>query len=209
VNAKPRTARRIGVGLVATAAALLMSACAAGRQAQTAEEKPTLDGSNATVGDIGLRSIAIAPPKSGTYEPGSDVVLIGAIVNEGSTADQLTAVTTSVATGWGAFASADDAKAVIAAQAAGTASTGSTTTLPIGGKSISVPPGQRAAFGLPASTGAVLLTDLKTRLYPAQVVKITFRFKHAGSVTMSVPVQITGKNNSVPIPELSSTSTEQ
>jgi copper(I)-binding protein len=201
--------RRIGLGLVMAAAMLVTSACAAGKQAQTANERPTIDGSNAQIGDIALRDIAIQAPASGTYETGQDAVLIGIIVNDGAKPDQLTDVTTKAANGWGAFKSASDASAVATADQAGTpASASPGATLPIAGKSVSVKPGERASFGVPNSTGAILLTDLTGRLYPAQTVKITFRFAHAGSVTMYVPVQITGKNNSVPIPELSSSTGE-
>ena len=198
----PRTMRRTGIGLVIAVAVLITSACAAGKQAQTAYERPTIDGSNADIGDIALRGIAIAAPAHGTYAAGNDVTIIGVIVNDGQKADALTGVTTTAANGWGAFKSAADAAAVVTSDEG--ASSASKATLPIAAKSVTIAPGERAAFGVPDSTGALLLTDLKAQLYPAQTVKITFKFAHAGAVTMFVLVQITGRNNSVPIPELSS-----
>jgi copper(I)-binding protein len=121
VSPEPVTARRLGIAL-AVVAALLTSACAAGQQAATANEKPTLDGANAEVGSINIRGAAIEPPDGNTpyYPTGSDVYVKVVLVNNGNKPDRLTSITSPVASGWGAYATTADAQAVVGAHAAKT-----------------------------------------------------------------------------------------
>ena len=82
MNAKPRTARRAGLTMTLIGAALVTSACANGKEAQTANEKPTLDGNNANVGNMLLRGMVIATPPTGKYSTGEDAALKLVIVNK-------------------------------------------------------------------------------------------------------------------------------
>jgi copper(I)-binding protein len=112
--------RRFGVGLavsVALVTSLLLSACAAGQSAQTANEKPTLDGTYASVGNIDLRGLAVEAPNGRRpyYAAGSDARIKLVIVNSGQKADSLTSITSPAAGAWGAFASSSDANAAMAA----------------------------------------------------------------------------------------------
>jgi hypothetical protein len=116
VNAEPVTVRRLGIGF-AVAVALLTSACAAGQQAQTADERATEAGTEATLGSIGLRGLLIDAPAGTTpyYRPGSDASVKLVIVNSGNQPDRLTGITSSAFGDWGAFATPAEADAVEAA----------------------------------------------------------------------------------------------
>lgn len=166
MNAPRVPAGRLRIGL-AVAAALLASACAAGQQAQTADEKPTLDGTNADVGAIALRAIAIEAPTQVSYKPGDDAPISIVLVNNGSKPDTLTSVRSSEASGWSA--SGSDASQ----------------------NSVPVAPASRVSFGVPESKDVLQLTGLKRNLYPGESLNITFTFAKAGAVTVDVPVALT------------------
>lgn len=123
--------RRLGIGLAVTLA-LLTSACAAGQSAQTANQKPTLDGTLADVGNIALRGLAVEAPSGRLpyYPAGSDAQIKLVVVNTGSKADSLTSITSPVAGSWAAFASAADASAFQAAASAGQSSSAAATSSP-------------------------------------------------------------------------------
>ena len=106
MNAEPATARRRRVLVPAVAGlalALSLSACAAGRDAQTADQKPSQDGVNADVGSMALRGVALQPPSGTSYKAGSNAQLAVVLVNNGSATDRLTAISTSAAGGWSAY----------------------------------------------------------------------------------------------------------
>jgi hypothetical protein len=201
---EPRTVRRIALGLAMACAMVITSACAAGKQAATANEKSTHDASDASIGQIALRGIAIASPPDGTsYGKGQDALLVGIISNNGTSTDTLTKIASKSAGGFGVFSSDADAKAVAAADQAGAgSSTGQTPSL--AKQSVVIKAGERISFGIPGtSTNAVLLTDLSTTLYPATSIQVTFTFAKAGSVTMWLPVQLTGTQNNEVVPVVS------
>lgn len=210
-------ARRIGVGLIMVCVGLLSAGCAAGQNAATAVETPAMDAlAAASVGSIELREIAIqAPPAGVFYAKGSDAGLIVVIVNSGRTADTLTGVTTSAASGWAAFANQAEAASASAGGLASstgpvpsTSSTGTTSagsspsagaTTPAPASSVAGPPpptaipipaGGSVGFGVPSSPRVLMLTGLTETLHTAQPVKITFSFANAGSLTIFVPVQL-------------------
>src|SRR3981081_533144 len=90
--------RHAATGLtIALAATVLLSGCAAGQHAATVEEVPTADGVSADNGNIGIRDTAIAAPGSGSYGVGKNAPLQLVIVNNGAKDDQLTAVSSSLA----------------------------------------------------------------------------------------------------------------
>lgn len=174
MTAEPVSARRrviAGVG-AAVAAVLLTSACAAGQQAQTANQKPTLDGTNATIGSIGLRGLAIEAPSGPSYAVGSNPAIKVVLVNSGLKADALTSISSSEATGWGT--------------APGTSGTGASSTSPV-----SIAAGDRVSYGVPEATDSLLLLGTKAALYPGTSITLTFTFAKAGSVSVQVPVHLT------------------
>ncbi|WP_375491286.1 hypothetical protein [uncultured Jatrophihabitans sp.] len=123
----PRSRRlsRVCCGL-AIASTLVGSACAAGQHAQTADQKPTLDGTEASVGQLDLRGIAIAAPPSGvSYAPGTSAQLHLVVANNGQSPDQLTSITSSAITAWGSYSSPAAAQA---AQEPSPSSTAPSTT---------------------------------------------------------------------------------
>ena len=195
--------RRVGLG-VAVAAALATSACAAGQQASTANERPTIDGVDGTVGAINLRGLNIEAPSAGSvsYPVGSDVAVKLVIVNNGQQPDQLKSITSAAFSGWHAYASTDQAEAVIA-ESSPSATTTPTTT-PTG--SVKIAPGTRKSWGTPEAKGALLLLGTTRVLHPGTAVRITFTFAQAGSVTLAVPIALSGSPNTSPIPEPSESS---
>jgi copper(I)-binding protein len=235
VKAEPITVRRLGIGL-AVAAALLTSACAAGQQASTANQKPTLDGTNATVGSMALRGLVIEAPDRGVnYPVGSDAAIKLVLVNTGSKPDRLVSITTKAAADWGSFSTADAATVAAADTAPSTTSavapptaapgsasgtesgsatpsgsTGSSapTPLPAPVRSVLIAPSSRVSWGTPESKNVLLLRKTTTELYPGTTVSVTFRFADAGSVTVDVPIALTPVANLSVIPEPSTSSVE-
>jgi copper(I)-binding protein len=225
--------RRVGVGL-ALAAALFTSACAAGQDAQTAEVRSSLDGTYATLGKIALRALAIQAPADSLYYPaGSDAPLTLVLVNTDSSThakpDKLVSISSPAAAGWAAYPTLAQAQAAMAAStgtpsAPAPAASATPTTPPasageiVPGNSaapgassaasqtaISIPPQRRVSWGVPEATGALLLTGLREKLYPASTIPITFTFADAGSITVAVPVQLSSSPNSSVLPGPSAT----
>ena len=90
------TSRSVLAGLVVVGG-LALAGCGAGQIAQTAQQRPTVDGQEAQVGPIAIRYAALEYPTSGVYEQGSDARLRMVIVNTGDSADVLTSVRSDVA----------------------------------------------------------------------------------------------------------------
>ena len=127
MNAVPGATRRrrtAAFGAIAVTAALLTSACAAGRVAQTANQRPSIAGVNAQVGTMAIRDLSIEAPPQGTFYPaGSALRLTGVFVNNGTSSDLLTDITASSVTGWGAYSSITAGDQVVAAASASAAGT--------------------------------------------------------------------------------------
>ncbi|TFV63963.1 copper chaperone PCu(A)C [Geodermatophilus sp. DF01-2] len=125
----------------------------------------------ASVGDMELRDIQLAPPPEGVYEGGSAARLEFAMVNTGREEDQLVGV------------SGPDFAGVVVDGAPGSSS------LPI-----PIPPGETVFSGGP--TGPVLiLTGIDETLRTAESMPVTFTFENAGAVTVdavvSAPLRLT------------------
>ena len=125
MNAEARPARHrrtVGFGALAVAAALLTSACAAGRVAQTLNQHPTVSGVSAQIGSIAIRNLTVeAPPQGVSYPKGSALRLIGVFVNNGASSDLLTGITSPSFTSWGSYSSITSGDQVVAAAAASAA----------------------------------------------------------------------------------------
>lgn len=210
MSAQPAIKRRIGIRLVAVCAALLTSACAAGQQAQTGEIVPAVDATSGTIGDLRLHDVAIHSPDGPSYQAGDAAELQLVIVNVGHVADTLTNISSPAASGYQVVAAAAEASAVspsassspsdtasgsssasgsTSASGSGSAS-GSSTAAPSPPTSLQVPPDEALRLSITTDT-AVLLVKLSKALFPGTTVPITFTFAGAGSVTLTVPVQIT------------------
>lgn len=99
IRSPRRSARtsRVALAALVTAGGLLVAGCAAGQQAQTAEQYPTVDGANGEVGSLALRNVALIYPENGVYRKGSTARLRLLIANTGNRTDTLTEVRTEVA----------------------------------------------------------------------------------------------------------------
>lgn len=190
-----RAPRRIGIG-IAAAAVLLSAGCAAGQVAETANEKATLDGVNVTQGNLRLVALAVKPPSSTSYAPGSAPAVRLVLVNTGRRADQLTSISSSVATGWGSFTDPAEAAAAANPNPVGPKPKGATAP-------VTVKPGARVSWGTPEPSKTLLLLNIKRRLFPGTTITMTFTFKNAGSVTTEVPIQLSSGHplSYVPKPE--------
>lgn len=191
MNAQPVSARRtrgLIAGLIVAGGLVLTSACAAGQQAQTADAKPTLDGTQAQIGNIKLRGIAIVPPAGNSYPAGANARMRLVIANAGNRADNLTGVSSPAFAGWSSFNNA----------LAATANIG-------GRQTVSVAPGSRASFGVPDTRSVLVLRASKKRIFPGTTVRITFTFARAGAVSVVVPIQISSPPGSSVVPGPSAT----
>jgi copper(I)-binding protein len=157
---------RLGFGIAAVGASLLLSGCAAGQHAATAEKTPAIDGTQVQAGQIDLRAIAFPAPVSNSYDVGSDVPLEFVLVNTGSAADQLVSLSSP--------------------NFSGTTATNLTvepgTAVQVG---LTPDDPQVKLTKLAMSPGDA------TALFPGQAVPVTFTFKTAGAVTATVPVKLT------------------
>ena len=159
MNAQARPARHrrtVGLGTLAVAAALLTSACAAGRVAQTQNQRPTISGVSAQVGAIAIRNLTVeAPPQGVSYPKGSALRLIGVFVNNGTSSDLLTGITSPSFTSWGAYSSitsGDQVVAAAAASAAGSTTPSATATPAPTSSTPAATAGSSAASGSPTSS---------------------------------------------------------
>jgi hypothetical protein len=197
--------RTLGIGL-AVAAALLVSACAAGRQAATANQKNTLDGVNADLGMIHIRGMVVDAPTL-FYKSGTSATVKVVLVNSSRTqSDLLTSITSPVLSDWGTFNNTADAGAVLAADASKSPSAGtskspssSASALPAPGHQILIPAGARTSYGTPESTGALVFLEFTRDVYPGTTIPVTLRFAQAGTITISVPIALSNSTNTSPI----------
>jgi copper(I)-binding protein len=202
VIAEPVPMRRLGIG-VAVAVALVTSGCAAGQVAATSNEKAVEAGTQADAGTMAIRGLLIQPPTGSTpsYDVGADVPVTVVIVNSGTKADQLTGITSSAFSSWGAFQSAADGDAVAAAATTAVLKPNSGgPSLPTPSTTVPIAPGSRVSWGVPDAKGELLLMHLKQRLYPGTTVVLTFTFANAGSVTVRVPVGLSATPGTAVIP---------
>jgi copper(I)-binding protein len=186
--------RRIVGAVVAAGAVFASASCAAGQQAQTAEEHPSIDGQNATIGSIQLVGVAIQPPSSPSYAAGASVPVSLAVVNNGATADTLTSVTSPSFSGWGIVSTTAVASSTVSAK----------------GTPTRIPPGSSLRLGLhnlggtdPNTPQTLVMSGLAKRsspLFPGSAVKLTFTFAKAGAKTVTVPVQLTTVPNQATLP---------
>lgn len=88
---------RLVLAALVTAGGVVLAGCAAGQDAQTARQRPTIDGVDTQTGLVALRNIAIEYPEDGVHREGSDAPLRLVLVNTGETADTLVEVRTDAA----------------------------------------------------------------------------------------------------------------
>ncbi len=206
---------RVVLASLVAAGGVLLAGCGAGQQAQTAEQRPTIDGTNAEAGaDIALRDIAIEYPLRGRYPQGADARLRMVVVNEGLESDALVEVRTDAAervvfAPAGAAGEAGTAERTASPTPEPTPTptpSGSATPSASGTPSESAAPSESPTPSEPPTTRieipanglvsfrgdgpAVILTGLTRALRPSEVVPITFVFERGGAVTVDVAVAV-------------------
>ena len=190
---KPK--RTLGIGL-AVAIALLTSACAAGQEASTANEKNTIDGVNADVGPIHIRGMVIDAPTL-LYKKNDSATVKVVLVNTSAKPDQLTSLTSPAITDWGTFNTAAAADAVLAANSSRPDK--SHGPLPLPTRQVYIPAGGRAYYGTPESSRAMVFLSFSRDIYPGTTIPVTLQFVQAGSITISVPIALANSVNTSPI----------
>jgi copper(I)-binding protein len=168
VTSATRT-RRLGTGLLAVAVAASVSACGASLDAQTYQERNNAESTNAAVGSLALRNVAVqAPPGNGdqaAYAVGEDAEVVLTVTNAAPEEDRLLEVTSSAAQEVAVLAGGSEREMVVP---------------PLG------------------STGDFVTLELRglTRpLRPGEYVELTFRFERAGSTEVLAPVITTGETD--------------
>ncbi|WP_147263091.1 copper chaperone PCu(A)C [Geodermatophilus sp. TF02-6] len=157
---RPRHAvRRVVAGL---ACALVLGACDAGNDAETAQETPDVAGVDGSVGQVSVDDVFI--DTDGTVQAGGSVPLRGALTNDAEQADRLVEVTTAAA------------QSVQLLDEDGNPSA----------DGIELPAGEQ----VDATTGAVRmrLEGLTGPVDTTDTVRVTFAFQTAGRLELDVPV---------------------
>lgn len=170
------------------AAALALAGCGAGLTAQTGSQAAAIDGANADLGAIALRDVLMPYPEehNGTYPPGSNVPVHLTIVNQTTSADTLVSVTTPAA------------RQVLLQ---------GTTTIPSGMavRGVADPSGAghrgsaAAVNPLDVDELRIVLADATRPLRPGLNIQLTFVFRDAGPVTLSVPMGPPSESERVPL----------
>lgn len=170
----------VGVALFSPVA---LSACSAGQVTQTATQERDKVGAMAQVGDITLRQVELAYPRSGSYDAGDDAELTMAVVNTGEEADTLVSVE-----GEG-FSSAEITGSSAEVNTAGTPA--GSTPVASASDGIEIAPDTTVFVG--SGDLSVTLTDLDEALTVGQQIALVLTFENAGEVEISATVSTPGR----------------
>lgn len=209
VTALSARRRMVTVAALAAAAGIALTGCSAGQHTQTSSQAAAINGNHANVGDIALRNVHIVYPEAtAEHDKGGKAVIALSIVNNSETVtDELTSVSTDLGqikiTG-----PAGDAKFVLKPQQ--TVVVGPSTAAPAAaGDHHAAPSAAPTTTAAPTSTPAaptgaaghdtpsidpaknpatIEITALATDIVPGLTYNVTFNFKDAGTVQVSVPV---------------------
>ncbi|MGW5440044.1 hypothetical protein [Nocardia asteroides] len=210
VTAPSARRRMVTVAALAAAAGIALSGCSAGQHTQTSSQAAAINGNHANVGDISLRNVHIVYPAApAEHEKGGKAVIALSIINGSEiVTDELTSVTTDLGT-VKLTGPAGDAKFVLKPQqtvvAGPVKATGekpeeadhhgatSTTAAPTTSASPTTGAPATATGDTPsidpaAKPGSIEITGLSKTIYPGLTYNVTFNFKDAGTVQVSVPV---------------------
>lgn len=213
IGSRANLLRRLGIGLVSsTAGAILLGGCAAGQQAQTVQQTPSIDGVQADAGNIAIRAAGIAAPESGTsYAKGSTAQLRMVIINRADQPDKLVSVSSTAASGAqlsgaaaggssasGGSPSASSSSVSATATPSTSASASGSSSGSAGSTSIELPGRQSVQIGIGTGGATVALLGLSQQLFPAQPVPVTLTFQSGASVTVTLAVQLTSEAPAAP-----------
>jgi copper(I)-binding protein len=220
-------AQRVLVGIAAAASGVvLLAGCAAGKDAQTVEQKPAIDGVSADSATLGIRDAGVATPETGTsYPVGSDAPLQLYLVNNGTADDKLTAVssdasasalltltgppgTSSTSTSASASASPSASGSASATGSASTSGSASGSAAPSAAATsvpIPIPANSSVPVGYSAIGPTIILQHLSKQLFTSQTVQVTFTFASGATITAALPVKLTSGAPSAPTVDVSPT----
>jgi copper(I)-binding protein len=211
---------RTGAVLLGTAlSALLVAGCAAGQDAQTINQRPPIDGASAAAGTIAVRAAGLSAPDGAFYAKGDSAQLELVLVNNGTSDDTLTSVTSPAAggaqfgtagssggsSGTGSPSSSDsssasdssspsDSSTASSSGSAGASDSSSTAT----STPIPLPHGSSVMIGF-GNGPSVTLTGLSQQLYPSQTVPVTLTFGSGATVTLTLAVKLASSVPSAPV----------
>ncbi|MGH3831470.1 MAG: copper chaperone PCu(A)C [Pseudonocardiaceae bacterium] len=156
------------------AAALALVGCGAGQIAQTDSDVAAVNGSSGNAGDarngIALRDVLIPHPPNqrGDYPAGSTVPVVLTIVNQAGSADELIGVSSPAAS----------QALVVGTMLIPPGSTVTSTAVPLAAEPTS-----------PLVAGQLYIALITTQpLHAGLNTPVTFQFRNAGKVTLSVPM---------------------
>ncbi len=154
----------LGVALFSPVA---LSACSAGQVTQTGTQERDRVGAAAQAGDIILRQVQLAFPRTASYDAGDDAEVTMAVINTGNEPDTLVSV---------------EGEGFGSAEISGESS-------PPGADSgeIELAPGETVFVG-PDQDASVTLTDLTDPLTVAQDLTLVLTFENAGEVTVRTTI---------------------
>ena len=201
VTAQSARRRMVTVAALAAAAGIALTGCSAGQQTQTSSQAAAINGNHANVGDIALRNVHIVyPAAAAEHDKGGKAVIALSIINNSEIiTDELTSVTTDLGqirlTG-----PAGDPKFVLKPQqtvavgpgeAAAAGAHGATSAAPT--TTSAAPTSAAAGIDIPSNDpvknpGTIEITGLTEDIVPGLTYNVTFNFKDAGTVQVSVPV---------------------
>lgn len=164
----------VGVALFSPVA---LSACSAGQVTQTATQERDKVGAMAQVGEITLRQVELAYPRSGSYEAGDDAELTMAVVNTGEEADTLVSVEGD------GFSSAEIAGSSADVNTAGTPAG---QTAAASADEIEIAPDTTVFVG--SGDLEITLADLDEDLTVGQQIPLVLTFENAGEVDIMATV---------------------
>lgn len=200
----------VTVAALAAAAGIALTGCSAGQHTQTSSQAAAINGNHADVGAIALRNVHIIYPEAtAEHDKGGKAVLALSIINNSETVtDELTSVSSDLGqikiTG-----AAGDPKFVLKPQQTvvvgpgetkptaaddhhGTTSAAPTTTSATPTTS-AAPTSTAAGVDIPSkdpvtTPATIEITGLTKDIVPGLTYNVTFNFKDAGTVQVSVPV---------------------
>ncbi|PKV78215.1 hypothetical protein [Nocardia fluminea] len=201
VTAQSARRRMVTVAALAAAAGIALTGCSAGQQTQTSSQAAAINGNHANIGDIALRNVHIVyPAAAAEHDKGGKAVIALSIINNSEiVTDELTSVTTDLGqirlTG-----PAGDPKFVLKPQqtvavgpgeAAAAGAHGATSAAPT--TTSAAPTSAAAGIDIPSNDpvknpGTIEITGLTEDIVPGLTYNVTFNFKDAGTVQVSVPV---------------------
>jgi copper(I)-binding protein len=158
-SALARLSTKLLGGLAGGSAALALTACGAGFQPLTYEERNSSEASEIQIGALEVRDLAVEAPDEFAHEAGETLEVSLVVVNPSGEDDALVEVTTDAA---------------------------STVELELDGRSVDE---LEVPAGGALTQGSVSLVDTTRELRAGEYVEMTLRFENNGVETLLVPIR--------------------